>query len=136
MAKSETKAEVEERRELTPDEVTAKAQEEEFAAQHDKRVADVADANPMVAESYPVPPTGSYVSYPDHLWGDVVSNHDGHAVQVVQVHTYPNAPTVVTLRCDCSYEWRLTWTGDNAKAVFEATEAERERRQEAGADVV
>lgn len=131
MTKSETKEEMQEKRELTPDELTQQKQDEEFALNHEKLVLERADDRPLDYDSFPPPATSSWVVVPEGYWGEKTSDrHDGHAVQVVQVHTYHNAPTVVTLRCDCSYEWQLTWDGEAAEALFEATDSARKDREE------
>lgn len=139
MVKRETAAEVKADKAKTPEQITQEAQDKEFAMQREMDVLERSPERPLDPVAYPPPATSSWVVVPDNddYWGPgaKAGDHKGHAVQVVQVHTYPNAPAVVTLRCDCSYEWRVTWDGYTmdtaAKALYEATDEARKAHEEA-----
>lgn len=81
---------------------------------------------PDAAQGYiPPPQTGAYVTFPDYIRdeaeNDSSADHDGHWVQVVQVHTYNDGKVPqVSFRCECAREYVKDWTPDLASEVMHA----------------
>jgi hypothetical protein len=112
------------------------AGQQEKAEENVERLVQTRAGDRPVIRSFPPPQTGSYIYVPKELreqvrgrdpetgepGGDEVDVHKGHAVQVAQVHTYPDAPSTVTLRCDCAREWTVVWTAFYAERTFKVTD--------------